>query len=352
MFLVVATAFASQTMRRSAPVLALISAVVTVNVYLLLQYPFGPVLLCLVISMFEVARQRSLRMSGLACGLAAAVTALVMLLRTGHDVPLPGMLALAWSAWLILPWSLGALVHVASAARERSRRELVARVALQERMRIAGEVHDVAGHGFALIAMQAGISLLVFEEKPDQARKSLEAVQTISTRSLAELRAMLNIIHPEPTAAPGPVLQPEAPPVPVPVSHPGLAGLIELVETVRQSGLGVTLALTSVDTLEPALDAVVYRVVQESLTNVLRHAGATRVEVEIEQHEGKVLVRVLDEGSGSAIGVVAFGRGLSGIRNRVVAAGGRLEAGPRAGGGFEVQASLPLSREGGARWSA
>jgi signal transduction histidine kinase len=333
--LILTASFGTGVLRRFAPNLALAGAVVLVNLYLLLGYPFGPVLLCLVVAMFEVARQRSLRLSALACGAAAVLTALVMLIRVRGYVEQPTLLAAAWTVWLILPWSLGALVNVASAAR----RDLIERVALEERMKIAAEVHDVAGHGFALIAMQAGVALLVFDEKRDQARESLRAIQTVSSRSLTDLRAMLDVIHP---SAAGPVAGES--------SHAGIAALVQLVDEVRASGLRVRLTVRLDSTMDSEVYAVLYRVLQESLTNVLRHAGATRAEVDIVQHEGEVTVRVVDEGNGSLTAEQPGGRGLPGMRSRVEAVGGRFKAAVRDEGGFRVEASIPLGR--GAQWSA
>src|SRR5262249_4116578 len=129
---------------------------------------------------------------------AVAAYAMVAARFSREQLNTPALLSLAWLSWVVLPWSLGALVHVVTAARERSRQDLIARVALEERMKIAADVHDVAGHGFALTAMQAGVALLVFDEEPEQARKSLEAIQATSTKSLTELRSMLEAVHPGP----------------------------------------------------------------------------------------------------------------------------------------------------------
>jgi signal transduction histidine kinase len=159
--------------RRAAPMVALGGAVGAVGAYLLGGYPYGPIQLCMVVAMFEVARRSRLRTSLLACGLAAAAAVAFVLSRLVREADLPAVLMLGWTSWLVVPWSLGALVQVRSTAAERTRHDLVARVALEERMRVAQEVHDVAGHGFAAVAMQAGVALLVLEERPDQARRSL-----------------------------------------------------------------------------------------------------------------------------------------------------------------------------------
>ncbi|MDR7303806.1 sensor histidine kinase [Haloactinomyces albus] len=150
--------------------------------YLLAGYPYGPIQLCMVVAMFEVARLHTLARSLMACDVATAVISAAVISRLLNQVGMAGLMLVLWASWLIIPWSLGALAHVRAAAMQRMHRDLAARAALEERMRIAKEVHDIAGHGFSAVAMQAGVALLVFDEQPDQARKSLDAIQTTSTK--------------------------------------------------------------------------------------------------------------------------------------------------------------------------
>jgi signal transduction histidine kinase len=246
------------------------------------------------------------------CGPAAAISSATILVRVLGDQHNGWVLALAWTGWIVLPWSLGALLHVVDLARQRARADLIARTALRERMRLTSEVHDIAGHAFALITMQAGVAQLVFDEQPEQARRSLDAVRETSATALADLRRMLDTVHSRPT---------------------DLAGLIN---QVRASGLPVELATS--DLPEP-LRPTVYRVVQEALTNVLRHAGPTTAQVTIARRDRDLMVRVADRGSATTVGPP--GRGLTGMRRRVEDLDGRLEAGPRNGGGFQVTAWLP-----------
>ncbi|SEP52284.1 sensor histidine kinase [Amycolatopsis saalfeldensis] len=323
--LLVAAAAVTAVPRRTMPLGALAGAVLLVNAYLLAGYPYGPVLLCLVITVFEVARQRPLAVSAAAGGLAAVISSATLLLRLIGDGHSPALLALAWTGWIVLPWSLGALLHVRDAARRRARRDLIARTALEERMRLAGEVHDIAGHGFALVTMQAGVALLVFDEQRDQARLSLEAIQETSIAALADLRRMLDTFHPR---SPGPG------------DPAGVAGLAGLIQQVRAGGLPVEVSTDGPAELPEQLGATVYRVVQEALTNVLRHAGPTRAEVAIHRGDRHVQVRVADRGTGPTATAPA-GRGLAGMRRRVEELDGRLAAGPRDGGGFQVVAWLP-----------
>jgi signal transduction histidine kinase len=340
--LLMVTAAGALAWRHAAPMVALGAAVGAVGLYLVGGYPYGPIQLCMVVAMFEVARRFRLRTSLLACGLAAAAAVAFVLSRLAREADLPAVLVLGWTSWLVVPWSLGALVQVRSAAAERARHDLVARVALEERMRVAQEVHDVAGHGFAAVAMQAGVALLVLEERPDQARRSLEAIRETSTRALTELRGTLDAFHPP--REDGLLVGSSAAGAAPVVDAIGLGGLHALVGQVQAGGLPVDLQVEPTDvTLPPEADAAAYRVVQEALTNVLRHAGPTRALVRVTREDDEVVVEVADRGRGTAEAAPAGGRGLPGMRARVESAGGSLTVGPRVGGGFQVVARLPLA---------
>lgn len=333
--------------RRDAPMWALAATTLVVNTYLLLGYPFGPVQLCLIAVTYQVARQRPLRISVPACFFAAVIASTTIAVRlTNSHFGSPGLLALLWTAWIVLPWSVGALLHVTAVARERTRRELVSRVALEERMKIASEVHDVAGHGFAVVAMQAGVALLVFDEQPDQARKSLEAIQAISTKSLTDLRGMLDTFHPSSGGATVPVVRaPESDEdsADAESAAEGLAGLAGLVDRMRAGSISVELDLAHVEPApERDVARVAYGVVRESLTNVLRHAGPTTAHVCVGRVGDRLVVRVRDHGVGAPDDSAVEGRGLVGMRTRVEAVGGSFTAGTVVDGGFQVMAELPL----------
>jgi signal transduction histidine kinase len=297
--------------RRIAPFVVLTLVVAATAGYLLLGYPYGPIQLCLVVAMFEVARLRNLRLSAAACAGAVLLIVVAQLSRTVVHADQPIALAAVWASWLLVPWSVGALIQARYAAARRNRRELVARAAWEERIRIAQEVHDIAGHGLSAVAMQAGVALVVFDESPEQAKESLEAIRSTSTAALGELRHLLD------------ALQPTAP-----ITVTGL------VDTVRAAGLQVNLTDTGGE-----LPAEGYRVLQEALTNVLRHAGPTAVDVILRREPGGSVVEVLDRGVGAP--ELHPGRGLTGMQNRVAAVGGTLDAGNRPDGGFRIFARIP-----------
>jgi signal transduction histidine kinase len=328
----VALAAAALAWRRAAPVVALAVSVAANAASLLAGYPYGPGLLCVGWAMFELARRRPMRSSWPPAVAAAVVSVAAVLPRLVGVLDVPALGLVLWAAcWLAAPWSLGALLHVRSAAERRARADLIARAALEERVRISREVHDVAGHGFAVIAMQAGVALLVLDEQPEQVRASLEGIRAAATAALGDLRQVLDERRPQPA---------------------GAADLPALVARARAAGLPVDLN-DGAGALPPAVGDIVYQVVRESLTNVIRHAGPTGAAVAVTREPGGVLVTVTDRGTGPVTdrgtgpGEPTQGRGLAGLRERVAAAGGTFEAAGLDGGGFQVRARLPLPGQPG-----
>ncbi|MFC7496496.1 MULTISPECIES: sensor histidine kinase [unclassified Nocardioides] len=211
--------------------------------------------------------------------------------------------------------------------RSRMRTEQAGRAATEEQLRMARDLHDGVGHGLAVIAMQAGVALHVLEKDPAAARRSLEAIRDTSRESLESLRAEL-------TRMSGGDAPRRA--------TPGVADLGPLIERVRAGGLAVE-RRGDPGELEGAADHAAYVVVQESLTNVLRHARATRAAVVLERTSSDLVVTVSDDGAGAGAAVGQDGgMGIAGMRSRVEALGGTLEAGPQATG-FRVRASIPVA---------
>lgn len=192
---------------------------------------------------------------------------------------------------------------------------------------MAQDLHDGVGHGLAVIAMQAGVALHVLDRDPAAARAALEAVRDTSREALDALRAELSHLSGE-----------RAPRTP----RRGVADVDQLIARVQAAGLEVHLDRSLTGALPPELDNTAYAVAQEALTNVLRHAGATRVVLRIEQSADTLSVTVTDDGRGGA--VHDEGMGLTGMRERVAALGGTLTLGPLENGGFEVRATLPVAR--------
>ncbi|MEU8622118.1 histidine kinase [Streptomyces sp. NPDC048623] len=216
---------------------------------------------------------------------------------------------------------------------ERSREEEARRRVAEERLRIARDLHDVVAHHIALVNVQAGVAAHVMDKRPDQAKEALAHVRAASRSALDELRATVGLLRQSG--------DPEAPTEPV----SGLAVLDDLLATFRNAGLPVQVARTDAAVALPAaVDLAAYRIIQEALTNVRKHAGPeARAEVSVLRVGRTVEVTVLDDGPAvvPAPGP-GGGHGLVGMRERVTALGGTLTAAPRYGGGFRVQAILPV----------
>jgi signal transduction histidine kinase len=214
-------------------------------------------------------------------------------------------------------------------------RERAARSAADERLRITRELHDIIGHAMGVMVVQAGVAERLLESDPDQARTALAQIGDTGRASLAEMRQVLGTLREseEQVAA-----LPRSP-------MPTLADLPALVEQMRSAGLPVTLSLEDLGPVPVGVDLAAYRIVQESLTNCLKHADATEVSVRLTRDQDGVRVLVIDDGR-SRPDPSPDGQGLSGMRERVAVYGGELAAGPVAGGGFRVEATFPVGAPG------
>jgi signal transduction histidine kinase len=203
------------------------------------------------------------------------------------------------------------------------------RAVSDERLRIARELHDVVAHAMSIVAVQAGVAAHVIDDQPDEAKQMLENVRRTSHEALDEMRRLLGVLR-----GGDPLLAPA----------PGLPDVDDLVESMRSSGVPVSLEVTGArDDVPGGVDLTAYRIVQEALTNVLKHAGPNvHVDVSIAYEPGTVHVEVLDDGRGAAVHADG-GHGLLGMRERVSVFGGDLVAGPKPGGGFRVSATLPYA---------
>jgi signal transduction histidine kinase len=213
------------------------------------------------------------------------------------------------------------------AERARAHEEQERRQASEERLRIARELHDVLGHHLSLINVQAGVGLHLMDNRPEQAREALTAIKTASAEALREVRAVLGVLRPEEEAAP---------------RQPAL-GLDRLADLTAGAGLEVTTTIAGERRPLPAeVDRAAYRIVQEALTNVRRHAVAgSAAEVSIEYATGELRLAVRNDGAADPTPDEDRGSGITGMRARAESLGGKLTAGPLPGGGFEVAAVLP-----------
>jgi signal transduction histidine kinase len=248
--------------------------------------------------------------------------------------------ALGLAAWLLV---LGTGAEILRTRRERRaelahvQAEEARRRASEERLLIARELHDVLAHNISLINVQAGVALHLLDERPDQARPALTAIKDASKEALGELRSVLDVLRRGEDGA----TAPRAPTA-------GLRDLPGLVERTRAAGLDVALDVVG-DTrpVSAGVDLAAFRIVQEALTNVVRHAGGASARVRLDYGDHQLTVQVDDDGTGaSAPPRDDPGRGIAGMRERVQALSGTFEAGPRPGRGFRVRAKFPIGAGG------
>jgi signal transduction histidine kinase len=300
--------------------------------YLGLGFAYGPILITLAVVILIVAQRQPVRTTLPAMGLlilAAGVAIGLGVLAGTRD--LEELVSVA--AWLMIPAAAGIAIRTRREAATEVRAAQARRAVSEERLRLAQEVHDVAGHGFSVIAMQAGVALRVFERDPAGARVALEHIRAASREALESLRAEVDALRQDVPLRPA----------------TGLADLPALTERIRASGLPVDLtpdaaALAAIGA-PTDVDQAAYRIVQESLTNVLRHAGPdATATIHIGLNGDTLHLDITDTGRG--VTSLREGRGIDGMRGRAEALGGTLDAGPATPGGFAVRATLPLGGTG------
>ncbi|MFI6335012.1 sensor histidine kinase [Streptomyces sp. NPDC050535] len=321
--------------RQRYPVPVAFGTAAAAMLYLGAGYPYGPVFLTVALGCF----------SAIVTGHRRAAWAAVGMLWAGHVLvahwlyrwlPPSGDTPAAWgqevvvATWIVAIVALSELVRVRREqwARDRTERAQAAkRRADEERLRMARELHDVLAHSISVINVQAGVGLALLDSDPEQARTALTTIKAASKEALGEVRQVLDTLR-----APG-----EAPRAPA----PGLDRLSELVEQAAGAGLTVEMRGTA-PKLPPGTDLAAFRIIQEALTNVVRHSGSRHARVLVERAEGALRLRIDDDGPATGEDAGGSGNGLAGMRERAAALGGTIEAGPRDDGGFRVLAVLPL----------
>ena len=302
------------------------------------------------IALYTVGQRVDRARSGLLAAGAALVFLLVMIEKGALPAGIAGViqseLAL-FVVWTLGVWSRERQAYVGEveerAARlEREREERDARAVADERERIARELHDVVTHHVSVIVIQAGAALRALERRPEEARTAVAAIDSTARQALADMRRMLGILA-TPAAVEGMVGAGDTTTDPL-APMPGLDRLGELLEAVRATGLPVELTVEGERRpLDPGIELSAYRIIQEALTNVMKHARGATATVRVRYTVAGLEIEVTDRGGSGdrGIGVPgAGGRGLIGMRERVAVFGGRFEAGP-VPGGFRVSASLP-----------
>ena len=322
-YVLVVIAALSLSARRSRPLVTLMTAAVCTGGYLALGYAYGPIILVLMIAVYSAARHAPLRAAAW-CAAATLMLLLAHLLTSDRALGWLGLVPAA--AWVVVPGALGYGLHLRHQAGQQARAEAIRQRLDDERLRVAQEVHDVVGHGLAAIKMQADIALHVMPRQPDQAKVALEAISKTSQQALDELRTTLAAVR----HVDGDDRAPTA----------SLSRLDDLRRRMADAGVTVRVHTTGERTgaLPPAVDLAGYRIVQESLTNVLRHGRCEQADVTVQYAADNVAITVANPVDGTPTN--GDGTGISGMRARVEALGGDFVAGPVAQR-FEVRARLP-----------
>ncbi|MEU1282112.1 sensor histidine kinase [Streptomyces sp. NPDC005805] len=327
-------------LRNRRPVAVVAGVCAVAFVYFAAGYPYGPAFLPVAVACFAAIVSGHRRAAWWSLGLLWAGHLLVAHwlyrhLPPGGDDAAPWGQEIGVTVWVVAVLAASELVRVRREVWLRERAERAAaerRRADEERLRIARELHDVLAHSLSVINVQAGVGLALLDGDPEQARTALTTIKSASKEALGEVRQVLDTLR-----APG-----DAPRAPA----PGLDRLPELVEQAARAGLAVDVRRTGpLPALPPGTDLAAFRVVQEALTNVVRHSGSRAARVVIAHDAGRLVIRVDDDGPATAREAGGSGNGLAGMRERAAALGGTIEAGPRPDGGFRVTAELPVRTE-------
>lgn len=345
--------------RRRWPVPVFVTTALASLVYFSLDFPDGPGWLGLFVALYTLTAYGDGRRSVVIAGVGTTVLAVGWLVAAADIEP---RAAIGWVFFRIgasvMSAALGESVRsrrvIAAEAQQRAElaertREEEARARVDaERLRIAREVHDTVAHAIAIINVQSGVTAHVLDKRPEVAREALQAIEETSSRALREMRAILGVLRDDNDGR---------------LPYPGLGQIDELTAKARDAGLDINLEETPpAAPLPSAVGSAAYRILQESITNVIRHVGPTRVTVALNPGTDALEIRVTDEGRRAASGDDGLhlpaphpagtagsarpGRGIVGMRERCQLLGGELDAKPTPGGGFEVRARLPLAPTG------
>ena len=324
--------------RRRFPVAVLLVVFGTTLAYWTIDYPRGPVFIALIVAFITtvVAGYRAVAVVTLIVGWTA-FTFLPYLVGNESRPGLAGPFALL--AWLLVLFGVGEVARAgrARAAETARTREEEARARVdEERLRIAREVHDTVAHAIAIINVQSGVTAHLLDKRPERTREALEAIEKTSSQALHEMRSILGVLRDDDDRR---------------VPHPGLGQIGDLFAEARRAGLDIMLeAASPTAALPSAVDSAAYRILQESITNVIRHVGPTRVTVGLDYAVDTLEVRVTNErgnNHGDQSPPAEPGRGITGMRERCQLLGGHLDAGPGTDGGFMVTARLPFAPAAG-----
>ena len=323
--------------RRRAPVTVFAVNLASAVAFITLGYPVTGLGVAVLVALYTVASLCDRRTSLVALAIAwlGMTTVWAISSWSGDLSTLAGNLVVLGVVWFLGDSLRARRTYVVALEQrttelERAREELANRAVADERLRIARELHDITAHSLGMIVVQAGVGAHVIDERPDEARRSLETIEKASRSSLNEIRRILGLLRENGGAS-------DTSPA------PGTADIAALAEDVRAAGVEVDLQVDDPsEQLPPAIQLAIFRIVQEALTNVVKHASARMVRVSVRRVEDEARVEIVDDGTPMRSKNGSPGHGLIGMRERAAMHGGTVEAGPLSERGFRVSATFPL----------
>jgi signal transduction histidine kinase len=311
----------------SAATVVLVASAVSLATGLVPDYAFPAPLLAAGISLYSVGAavpgRRGIAPLAAGAGLVAAATVVA-----DNSADGPGTIEVAFAVLMLgACWLLGWTLRERRAHAARAAAQATTQAVTEERLRIAREIHDIVGHSLTVIAVKSAIGSHVAAQRPDEAGAALDVIAATSRSALTELRRAVGALRTEPDFAPAPTL----------------ADLRHLADRAVEAGVAVRLDVRGDCDVPDGVALAAVRIVQESLTNVVKHAGPTSCRIDVVGSPGELRVEVTNDGA-PARRPTNDGAGLTGMRERVAMHAGALTAGPRDNGGFEVLATLPYDR--------
>ena len=347
-YLLTVLGFGSLAVRTRAPLVTMAVSLAAAAAYSAIGYPENGLPIAAMIALYTVASRTPRRQSLLAAG-TVAVVLVGLTVQGAQGLDAAGLvtnfavfgIAYATGRYVQVRRAYTEQLELRAAEADQQRRRDAERAVAEERLRIARELHDVVAHAMSVVAVQSGIAAHVIDRRPDEARSMLETINTTSREALDEMRRLLGVLraeHEAPTADLAPA--------------PSLGDLGPLVSSIESTGVTVQVSVEGERVaLSSGVDLAAFRIAQEALTNVVKHAGPAHVEVRICYGPDELELEVVDDGRGAASGLEAIGggHGLVGMRERVELYGGSLSTGPSPGGGYRVMARLPYRARAVAR---
>ncbi|MFF0298186.1 sensor histidine kinase [Kitasatospora sp. NPDC004614] len=341
-YLLLALGPALLVLRARYPAFTVAAVAAVTAAYLWAGYPYGPAFVALVVAFFSAVQRGRRRAAWLSAGAFYLLHLLLSYVVPASWLRAPAREAVGWqelgvTAWLLLVFvgaELARFRREQIAAVRAAEEEARARRSDEERLRMARELHDILAHSISLIHLQAGVALELLDARPEQARDALTTIKATSKEALGEVRQVLGTLRTPGAAAPR-------------TPAPGLERLDELVAQAGHAGLAVTVRTEGrAGPLGAGLGLAAFRIVQEALTNVLRHSTARTADVQLSWKPDGLELTVTDPGPPGGGDAGGSGTGLIGMRERAAAFGGTVDAGPHGTGGWQVRARLPLVTNG------